>query len=172
MRKFVLFMLVVSALSMSAAAAPKKSAPAKKVTIEIPSKSADGPMGIGVFLGQPTGITFEMDLSASSWLDFKAAWNLAGGNSGFSILLQGNYEYAFPGIITMGEESFTPFVGGGAVVNVYDGGVGLGARVPAGVSYRFRTVPLELFIELGLDVYLVPATDIGFSGGLGARYRF
>jgi hypothetical protein len=172
MRKFILFIFVVSALSMSAVAAPKKSAPDKKVAIEMPSNPADGPMGIGVFLGQPTGITFEMDLSPASWLDFKAAWDLSGGNSGFSILLQGNYEYAFPGMITMGEESFTPFVGAGAMVKVYDGGVGLGARVPAGVSYRFRTVPLELFIELGLDVDLVPATDIGFSGGLGARYRF
>jgi hypothetical protein len=172
MRKFVLFLLVASALSMSAMAAPKKNTPDKKVTIEIPSRPANGPMGLGIFLGQPTGITFEMDLSASSWLDFKAAWNLAGGNNGNSILLQGNYEYAFPGMITMGEESFTPFVGGGAVMTIYDGGVGFGARVPAGVSYRFRTVPVELFVELGLDLYLVPATDIGFSGGLGARYRF
>lgn len=172
MRKFILFVIVVSVLSMSAVAAPKKSAPEQKVTIEIPSKPANGPMGIGIFLGQPTGITFEMDLSQTSWLDFKAAWNLAGGNGGSSILLQGNYEYAFPGMVTMGEESFTPFVGVGAMLSVYDGGIGLGARVPAGVSYRFRTVPVELFIELGLDVYLVPATDIGFSGGLGARYRF
>jgi hypothetical protein len=172
MRRFLLVACIVSALLLPAGAAPRKSAPDKKVTIELPSKPANGPMGIGVFLGQPSGITFEMDMSASSWLDFKAAWNLAGGNNGFSILLQGNYEYAFPGMITMGEESLTPFVGVGAVVNVYDGGIGLGARVPAGVSYRFRTVPLELFLELGLDVYLFPATDIGFSGGLGARYRF
>jgi hypothetical protein len=167
----MLFAFIISALLVSVGAAPKKSEPDTKVIIELPAKSANGRMGIGVFLGQPTGITFEMDLSATSWLDFKAAWNLAGGG-GSSILLQGNYEYAFPGMVIVGEESLTPFVGVGAVVNVYDGGIGLGARVPAGVAYRFRTVPLELFIELGLDVYLFPATDIGFSGGLGARYRF
>jgi len=153
-------------------AVPAFAAPAKTKTIQLAGKSADGPIGIGIFLGQPTGVTFEMDLASSSWVDFKAAWNLAGPKGGYSILLQGNYEYAFPGMFAIEKELFTPFVGGGAVVDINDTNVNFGVRVPAGVAYRFRNIPLELFLEAGLDVYLFPAFSLGGSGGLGARMRF
>lgn len=153
-------------------AVPAFAAPAKTQTIQLAGKSADGPIGIGIFLGQPTGVTFEMDLSSSSWVDFKAAWNLAGPKGGYSILLQGNYEYAFPGMFAIEKELFTPFVGGGAVVDINDTNVIFGVRVPAGVAYRFRNIPLELFLEAGLDVYLFPTFSLGGSGGLGARLRF
>lgn len=173
MKRFVAVALLCAALAAPAVAAPAKSKAKKtETTITLPGKPANGPMGIGIFFGQPTGIDFQMDLSRTSWADFKAAWNLAGGNNGFSILLQGNYEYAFPGAIVIESASFTPFVGFGAFVNVYDGGAQFGARVPAGISYRFSSIPVELFLELGLDLYLFPALTPGGSGGLGVRYRF
>lgn len=173
MKRFASIFLLCVALVAPAVAAPAKSKSKKtETTITIPSKPANGPTGIGVFFGQPTGIDFQMDLSRTSWADFKAAWNLAGGSNGFSILLQGNYEYAFPGMIVIESASFTPFVGFGAIVNVYDGGAQFGARVPAGISYRFSNIPIELFIELGLDLYVFPALAPGGSGGLGVRYRF
>ncbi|MBU1080330.1 MAG: hypothetical protein KKB59_07550 [Spirochaetes bacterium] len=173
MKRILSAILLCAALAVPAFADPSR-AEAKKstTTIKISGKPATGPMGIGIFLGQPAGLTFEIDLSSSSWIDFKAAWDLAGGNSGYSIQLQGNYEYAFPGMIAIEAETLTPFFGAGAFVTIYDGGISLGARAPGGVSYRFRTIPLELFLEIGLDVYLFPGFDIGASGGLGARYRF
>lgn len=167
MKRMMTIVMICAALAV-----PIFAAPAKTKTIQLAGKSADGPMGIGIFLGQPTGLTFEMDLSSSSWVDFKAAWNLAGPKGGYSILLQGNYEYAFPGMFAVEKELFTPFVGGGAVADINDTNVNFGVRVPAGVSYRFRHIPLELFIEAGIDVYMFPSFGLGGSGGLGARLRF
>jgi len=165
--------MICLALAAPAVAAPSKSASKKTTTtIQLAGKPADGPMGIGVFLGQPTGVTFEMDLSDTSWLDFKATWSFAGGHGGFNILLQGNYEYAFPDLLAIEQVTFTPFVGGGVFANVYDGGASIGVRVPAGLSYRFRNVPLELFLEVGLDMNLIPVFGLDGSGGLGIRYRF
>lgn len=175
MKRCATIFLLLIALAAPVIAAPAKSKSKSKkteTTITIPSKPANGPTGIGIFFGQPTGIDFQMDLSQTSWADFKAAWDLSGGNNGFSILLQGNYEYAFPGMLVIDATSFTPFVGFGAIVNVYDGGAQFGARVPAGISHRFRNIPIEVFIELGLDLYLFPTLSPGGSGGLGARYRF
>lgn len=169
MKRAAIIVVILTALSLCAYAQTAKTSGAK-IELEFEGKPADGPMGIGLFLGQPTGITFEMDLAPSSWVDFKAAWNF--GGPGFNLILQGNYEYAFLGKLAINELSLTPFAGLGAAVNLYDGGVAVGARVPAGVSHRMRNIPIELFLELGLDVYLVPAFDLGFSGGLGARYRF
>lgn len=172
MKRITLMVLAALALTLSIQADPDIQVSGKKVRIDFDGKAANGPRGIGLFLGQPTGLTFEMDLSRDSWLDFKAAWNLAGGNGGFDILLQGNYEYAFPGMVTIDRFSLTPFFGAGAVVSVNDAGVGIGVRVPGGISWRFESIPLELFLEAGIDVYLFPAFDIGGSGGLGVRYRF
>ncbi|HUW68601.1 MAG TPA: hypothetical protein VMX33_00075 [bacterium] len=167
MKRMMTIVMICAALAV-----PAFAAPAQGKTIQLAGKSADGPMGIGIFLGQPTGLTFEMDLSTSSWVDFKAAWNLAGPKGGYSILLQGNYEYAFPGMFAIESELFTPFFGGGAVVDINDTNVNFGVRVPAGIAYRFRHIPLELFIEAGIDVYLFPSFALGGSGGLGARLRF
>lgn len=156
-------------LTLPLAAAPTKSKPAKQstpTTIRLSGVPADGPMGLGLFLGQPTGVTFELDLGPASWLDTKAAWNFAEGHGGYSILLQANYEYAFPGMLVIEAASFTPFF------SLYDGGFGLGARVPGGVAYRFSNAPFELFIEAGLDIPMFPAFGVGASGGLGVRYRF
>lgn len=172
MKRMIATVLICAALAVPAFSDPSR-AEAKKstTTIQLAGKPANGPMGLGVFLGQPTGLTFEIDLSATSWVDFKAAWSL-GGKNGSALLLQGNYEYAFPALFAIEDETFTPFFGAGAVIGVATGEVALGARVPGGVSYRFRTIPLELFVEAGLDIYLFPAFGLDGSGGLGARYRF
>ena len=172
MKRMPAFALICIALALPAFSDPSRAQAEKSTTtIQLAGKPADGPMGIGIFLGQPTGLTFEIDLSATSWVDFKAAWSL-GGKNGSALLLQGNYEYAFPALFAIENETFTPFFGAGAVVGVSTGAVSIGARVPGGVSYRFRNIPLELFIEAGLDIYLFPAFALDGSGGLGARYRF
>ena len=172
MKRILTFAVICIALAFPAFSDPSR-AQAKKstTTIQLAGKPADGPMGLGIFLGQPTGLTFEMDLSSTSWIDFKAAWSL-GGKNGSALLLQGNYEYAFPALFAINQETFTPFFGAGAIVGVATGEVNIGVRVPGGISYRFRNIPLELFVEAGLDVYLFPAFGLDGSGGLGARYRF
>ncbi len=172
MKRVVAVVLICISLAVPVFSDPSRAqAKTSTTTIQLAGKPADGPMGLGIFLGQPTGLTFEIDLSATSWVDFKAAWSL-GGKNGSAILFQGNYEYAFPALFAIENETFTPFFGAGAIVAVATGEVAIGARVPGGVSYRFRNIPLELFVEAGLDVYLFPAFALDGSGGLGARYRF
>lgn len=149
----------------------KPAEPAKTVKLDLEG-AADGPVGIGVFIGEPSGLNVELDLSETSWLDFKAAWSFAKG-AGDHVILQANYEQAFPAMLAIETETFTPFVGAGALVDLGSAnGVSFGIRVPGGLSYRFRQVPLELFLELGLDLAIVPEFDVFGSGGLGIRYRF
>ena len=129
-------------------------------------------MGAGVFLGQPSGLSFGVDLAKTQGLDFKAAWNLGTAKGGAAIILQGNYELFFPRVLVIAGQNFVPFIGVGAQLAVADGSLGLGIHVPGGINWRPRTVPIELFLELGLDIGLFPATTFGGSGGLGVRYRF
>lgn len=161
-----------SAQAQSGKGDTAKDSSKEPVKIQLAGKPADGPIGIGLFLGEPSGIDVGWDISDTSWLDAKAAWSFFGGNSGFRITLQGNYEYAFPGLLVIETLSFTPFCGAGAFASIYDGGASFGARALGGVSYRFTDAPFELFLEAGLDVALLPGFGLGGSGGLGVRYRF
>ncbi len=128
--------------------------------------------GVGVFLGQPTGLSFGKDISATNWLDFKAAWNFANAKDGFSIILQGNYELAFPGSFVIEGQDIVPFIGIGAEAAIGNDLPQVGLRIPFGLNYRFAKAPLELFLELGVGLYLFPSTSFMGSGGLGLRFRF
>jgi len=138
----------------------------------VPALADPGAVGLGVFLGQPTGLTLGIDMNRSNWLDFKAAWNFAAPQGGFNIILQGDYQLAFPGSLVIEGEDFVPYVGIGAEAAIGDSSLDLGVHLPFGLAYRFRKAPIELFLELGLGLYLFPATSFGVSGGLGIRYRF
>lgn len=129
-------------------------------------------MGAGVFLGQPTGLSFGLDMGKVQALDFKAAWNFGNAKDGAALVFQGNYELFFPGLLVIEGQDLVPFIGVGAQVAVANGSLGLGIHVPGGLNWRPRKTPIELFLELGLDLGLFPATSFGASGGLGLRYRF
>jgi len=142
------------------------------ISVGSASAAPGSQLGAGVFLGQPTGLSFGLDMAPAQWLDFKDAWDFAGGQNGFAIILQGNWEMGFPGTFVIEGQDIVPFLGAGVQANVSDAGVNIGVHLPFGLDYRFRKAPLELFLELGLDIYLFPATDFSASGGLGIRYRF
>lgn len=128
-------------------------------------------LGLGVFLGQPTGVSVGLDLARTSWLDFKAAWDFSGPRESVTVVLQGNYEQAFPGALVIEGQDIVPFVGLGAQVAVGSETPAIGIRIPFGLNYRFATAPIELFLELGFGLYIFPATEFMGSGGLGVRYR-
>jgi hypothetical protein len=128
-------------------------------------------LGLGIFLGQPTGLSVGLDVSRTSWLDFKAAWDFSGPKDSVTVILQGNYEQAFPGALIIEGQDIVPFVGIGSQVAVGSETPALGIRIPFGLNYRFSTAPIELFLELGFGLYIFPATKFMGSGGFGIRYR-
>lgn len=135
----------------------------------------DGPKGLalGVFLGEPTGITLRWGFADNQSFEGKAAWSFAEApNRGdTSFIFQTNYLMELPGIVIIKTEDFPLYVGVGAQTqlgNVFT----LALRFPVGILYRFKSAPLELFLELGLGMQLFPSTDFVGSGGLGLRYRF
>jgi len=125
---------------------------------------------LGLFLGQPTGITFRYGLDKAQSLEAKAAWDFA-AKDGASVSVQANWLLEFPGILVIEKEDFPLYVGAGLQLGVGTT-TSLGFRIPAGVLYRFGKAPIELCLELGLGMQLFPSTALLGSGGLGVRYRF
>jgi hypothetical protein len=135
-----------------------------------PKRGSDG-SALGLFLGQPTGISFRYGLGKEQSLEAKAAWSFASKGGDSSISLQANWLLEFPGLLRIEKADFPLYAGAGLQADL-GGATSIGFRIPGGVLYRFPDAPIELCLELGLGMQLFPATDFIGSGGLGVRYRF
>ncbi|HUW40596.1 MAG TPA: hypothetical protein VMV90_06260 [Rectinemataceae bacterium] len=136
------------------------------------AKARSPDFALGVFLGEPTGITLRWGLAKDQSLEGKAAWSFVNSsNQSASFTFQANYLMEFPGVLVIKQEDFPLYVGFGAETHLGNS-TSFGLRIPGGVIYRFAKAPIELCLELGVGMELFPATTLVGSGGLGIRYRF
>jgi hypothetical protein len=133
-------------------------------------KGSEG-SALGIFLGQPTGISFRLGLGKEQSLEAKAAWNFAANGGDAAVALQANWLMEFPGVLVIQDADFPLYVGAGVQATVGKA-ASIALRVPGGIVYRFDKAPVELALELGLGMQLLPATAFVGSGGIGIRYRF
>lgn len=158
-------------LALTAAAAIAAAAPAARAA---PTKAAPGVtpglFELGLYLGQPTGISAKYWFNAKNAVDGVAAWSF-GGAGGGSMVVAADYLFTFPGV-KIETETFPLYVGAGAIVNLAMSDIAVGARIPLGALYLFRDVPLEISLEIVPGLYLFPSTSFLAMGGFGVRYCF
>ncbi len=137
---------------------------------KISTKTNKADMALGLFAGQPTGLTFRIGLGSRQDLEAKAAWNFD-ENAGY-FAAQANWLIEFPGTLVIEKEDIIPYMGAGAGVGFSADSLYLGVRVPFGLVYRLSRFPLEFCLEVGLGIGVFPSTSFWSTGGLGIRYRF
>ncbi len=138
--------------------------------------------GVGIILGEPTGISFRMD----NFPILGLAWSFNG-------LLHVHADYWFVDRPLTDDEYFAPmdwYLGAGGKVIIFsdsfsddpppwkdkndefDGTeIAVGLRIPVGVQY-FPIPEIELFLEVVPGMLLFPATSFDLDAGIGARYIF
>jgi hypothetical protein len=164
-RTFALLLILLLAAA-AAAAAPKPAV--KKSSNGI----RPGLFELGVYLGQPTGISAKYWINGKNSIDGVAAWGFGGAGSG-NLVVAADYLFNFIDMVQIEKETFPLYVGAGAIMSIdMGGGISLGARIPLGALYIFRDVPLEISLEIVPGLYLVPATSFSMMGGIGVRYCF
>jgi hypothetical protein len=124
--------------------------------------------GLGIILGEPTGVSAKLWTSGENAFDFAAAWSFQGEGN---LLLQADYVWHIFRLIPVESGRLPFYVGVGAEVIFSDNPV-LGVRVPLGLDYLFANAPVDIFVELVPILRLAPSTDFDFAGGIGARYWF
>jgi len=136
--------------------------------------------GIGLMVGEPTGLSAKKWLSETTALTSAAAWFFSGNDS---FQLHADYLWHNFDLIKLEEFKgrFAVYYGVGARIKWKedDSGKGrdddrttAGIRVPAGLSYLFSEVPLDLFAEIVPVLDIAPDTDFDIGVALGARYYF
>jgi hypothetical protein len=136
------------------------------------------PFGLGIILGEPTGLSAKLYLGGPrNAVDFALAFDTYGTNRGGWFWFHATY-LIHPSVLAAGSGVEVPWhvgVGGYVISDQFrdnqDRDV-LGVRVPIGVDVNLTEFPLQFFGDISLDVDLIPATDIGLGLGIGARYYF
>ncbi len=148
--------LTLGSLLLAAALAPLLTAQQ--------AAAQSGGTGIGVVIGEPTGVTIRFNRAANNF-QAHAAWSF--GNDG-AFQISGDYLRSG----NLSDPDFPPFYFGlGARVKFSDKST-VGIRVPVGMNYFFKNDPFELFGEVVPILRVIPNTGFYFGAAAGVRYYF
>lgn len=135
------------------------------------SQNPDNNLGLGVVLGEPTGVTAKLWLGDLNAFAATAAWSFRGHTT---IHLNADYlRHNFDHInVNKGSVALYYGLGGRLLLREGDSDDRFGIRVPLGISYYFANDPLEIFIEIAPILDVISRTDISGNSGIGLRYYF
>lgn len=124
--------------------------------------------GIGVMLGEPTGISIKSWSGDRSAFDVGAAWSLSDRDE--AIHLHADYLlHSWFDDIEQGRLAFYYGLGGRII---FSDDANAGIRVPLGLNYVFETAPFDIFVEAVPILDLTPDTEFAGNGAVGIRYYF
>jgi hypothetical protein len=129
-----------------------------------------GKFGIGLMIGEPTGLSAKYFLNDTLALDAAAGASLH-DNSDFYVhsdLLFHKFD-----LIPVSRGHLPVYIGGGVFARFRDRPDDqFGVRVPIGVSYMFEQAPVDIFMEIAPGVDLSPSVRADITGGVGVRFWF
>ncbi len=136
--------------------------------------------GLGIVVGEPTGITGKKFLDDNRAVDFALAWSFEGNDS-----VQAHANYLFhQGQLPVNADthgSLPWYWGVGARIKLEENEGNssrnndddlIGVRVPVGVAWYPENTQLEVFGEIAPTLDLAPDSDFDIGAGIGARYYF
>lgn len=139
-----------------------------------------GVLGVGVIIGEPLGVSAKLYLSDDTAIDAAAGGAILGGGIHIHV------DYLWHPWVLENRDNFVlpAYLGAGLrMLNHREGTAGdyhFGLRTVVGLLFDFKSVPLDVFVEVAPIFDLVVASDdedhngfdFGVNGGLGVRYYF
>ena len=154
MRRYIPILLLALAAT-AALAQSKKSSTTKD-------------FGLGIILGEPTGLHGKLWLTNNTAVDFAAAWSFEHYSS---LHLHADHLWHFRNQFR--DHNWSVYVGIGGRLKVKETEDSrLGVRIPVGLVYEIPKSPVDVFMEVAPIMELVPATELNFNAGIGMHYYF
>ncbi len=138
------------------------------VLLGIGELNAQGKFGLGIVVGEPTGVSAKYWTNGSNAFDFGAAWSFKRDGN---LLLQADYVWHTFSLIPVREGKLPFYFGIGGRV-IFSGDPLIGARIPIGLDYILANAPLDVFAEVVPILDLAPSTNFNLGGGIGVRFWF
>ncbi len=158
MRRILISIFIAGALMAAAVPASPQSVPSPRS------------LGLGVMIGEPSGLNLKSWTGRTSAFDIGLAWSFAGNSS---LQLHADLLFHEFGQFRPRRGRLGLYYGlGGRVKTKEDDKTVLSVRIPLGLTYIFERTPLDLFFELVPLLDLTPETRGDVQGALGVRYYF
>jgi hypothetical protein len=132
------------------------------------SQSQERKFGVGLMVGEPTGVSAKYWNSAATAFDFGLGFGLAAGEHDFHFHVD-HVWHSFNAIRST--ERFPLYYGVGGSVGGGHGST-LAARGVIGLAWIARNTPIDVFIEFVPSLQLAPSAKFIMQGGAGIRYFF
>jgi hypothetical protein len=133
--------------------------------------------GLGVIIGEPTGISAKLWTSSVNAFDFGLGWSVGGDrigkyDGGSRVHFHMDYLWhSFNAISST--ERFPLYYGFGGRINSgagYDASIAV--RGVFGIAWLPHNTPIDVFLELVPSLQLTSSTGFAIDAGFGARYFF
>lgn len=138
-----------------------------------------GDIGVGLIVGEPTGLSMKIWTSNEHAVDLAAAWSFSDNDS---FQFHGDYlVHRFNIFENQNMKGKLPiYYGIGARLKLEDEDDNgrnnddnlFGIRVPIGISYIFAQEPIDLFAEIVPVMDIAPDTDFDINVAIGGRFYF
>ena len=128
----------------------------------------DSGFGLGIILGEPTGISAKLWTGQSTAIDGAVACSF-GRNE--ALHLHVDYLFHYFNLFDIENGKLPLYFGIGGRVKLTDD-TKVGVRIPVGIDYMFSNAPVDIFLEVVPLLNLVPDTDFDINAGLGVRFFF
>lgn len=132
--------------------------------------TGNGPFGLGVAVGDPTGLSLKYRLGDGQAVSAAVGW------SRYGVHLIADYQWLE--VVYLTKRVFTLSSQFGTGLRLIDerwdkdDRATFGVRIPAAVSIQFNAVPVELSVEPAAVIGLIPETRFDLDVTLYARYFF
>ena len=134
------------------------------------SYSQEKGFGLGIIVGEPTGLSGKYWLDSVNAVDFAIGYSLVKDQRGFS--LHADYLYNL-GEIIPNFEKFPLYYGFGVRLRTKEHSEGsFGARGVLGILWFNEKNRFDIFFEIAPVFNLLPSTSLSLDAGIGARYYF
>jgi hypothetical protein len=135
------------------------------------ARTQDG-LGVGIIVGEPTGLSFKQWTDNTHALDAAVAYSLSDGNYfqfHADYLIHNNSAALNPPEL---KGSLPWYYGVGGRIRTDRGSTRVGVRVPLGITYLFADAPVDFFAEIVPVVDIAPDVSLRLNGAIGLRYYF
>jgi hypothetical protein len=138
------------------------------VFVPSPAFAQTNGFGLGIILGEPTGISGKIWTTEQTAVDGAVAWSLV---SPGALYMHADFLHHNFNLFEVDQGQLPLYYGiGGRVVGSTE--PRLGARIPLGIAYYFGTAPIDVFAEIVPVLDLIPATEFSLNAALGIRFFF
>jgi hypothetical protein len=136
------------------------------IVISLSATYAQGKFGLGIILGEPTGISTKVWMPGNTAIDGAIAWSFA-NKSALHIhadFLLHNFN-VFSRVVPL-------YYGIGGRIKFRESETRIGVRIPVGIAYDIPSTQIDLFLEIVPLLNLNPSTSFTMNGAVGGRFYF